>query len=30
MVTNLVGIMFIGVLTSQAFWGANARLPIGG
>jgi phospholipid/cholesterol/gamma-HCH transport system permease protein len=30
MVTNLMGIMFIGVLTSQAFWGVNARLPIGG
>jgi phospholipid/cholesterol/gamma-HCH transport system permease protein len=29
MITNLFGTMFIGVLTSQAFWGANARLPIG-
>ena len=30
MVTNLLGIMVIGVLTSQAFWGMNDRLPIGG
>lgn len=30
MVTNLTGIMLIGILTSQAFWGTNGRLPIGG
>ncbi len=30
MIVNLFGIMFIGLLTSQAFWGANDRLPIGG
>jgi phospholipid/cholesterol/gamma-HCH transport system permease protein len=30
MVVNLLGIMVIGVLTSQVFWGADARLPIGG
>ena len=30
MIINLVGVHFIGVITSQAFWGSNARLPIGG
>ena len=30
MVVNLLGIMVIGILTSQAFWGSDARLPIGG
>jgi phospholipid/cholesterol/gamma-HCH transport system permease protein len=30
MIVGLVGIHVIGVLTSQAFWGTNARLPIGG
>lgn len=30
MVVNLLGIMVIGILTSQAFWGANDHLPIGG
>jgi phospholipid/cholesterol/gamma-HCH transport system permease protein len=30
MIVNLVGIHVIGVLTSQAFWGTNPRLPIGG
>jgi phospholipid/cholesterol/gamma-HCH transport system permease protein len=30
MVVNLVGIHLIGVLTSQAMWGGNARLPVGG
>jgi phospholipid/cholesterol/gamma-HCH transport system permease protein len=30
MIINLLGVHFIGVLTSQAFWGSNARLPIGG
>lgn len=30
MIVNLVGIHVIGVLTSQVFWGATARLPVGG
>jgi phospholipid/cholesterol/gamma-HCH transport system permease protein len=30
MIINLVGIHFIGVLTSQGFWGTNPRFPIGG
>jgi phospholipid/cholesterol/gamma-HCH transport system permease protein len=30
MIVNLVGIHFIGVLTSQSFWGGNPRFPIGG
>ncbi len=30
MVVNLVGIHLIGVLTSELFWGGQARLPIGG
>jgi len=30
MVVNLLGIHFIGTLTSQIFWGGSARLPIGG
>lgn len=30
MVVNLVGISVIGIITSQLFWGGNARLPIGG
>ncbi len=30
MIVNLVGIHIIGVLTTQAFWGGNPRLPIGG
>ena len=30
MIVNLVGVHVIGVLCSQAFWGANAGLPIGG
>jgi phospholipid/cholesterol/gamma-HCH transport system permease protein len=30
MIINIIGIHVIGVLTSQAFWGGNPRLPIGG
>jgi phospholipid/cholesterol/gamma-HCH transport system permease protein len=30
MVVNLIGIHIIGVLTSELFWGGQARLPIGG
>ena len=30
MIINLVGVHFIGVLTSQDFWGSNPHLPIGG
>ena len=30
MIVNLVGVHLIGVMTSQAFWGSNPRLPIGG
>jgi phospholipid/cholesterol/gamma-HCH transport system permease protein len=30
MIVGLVGIHVIGVITSQGFWGANPRLPIGG
>jgi phospholipid/cholesterol/gamma-HCH transport system permease protein len=30
MVTNLIGLMVIGIVTSQAFWGTNDHLPIGG
>lgn len=30
MIVNLVGIHVIGVLTSELFWGGQARLPIGG
>jgi phospholipid/cholesterol/gamma-HCH transport system permease protein len=30
MVVSLLGIHVIGVLTSQLFWGGNARFPIGG
>ncbi|MEX2195962.1 MAG: ABC transporter permease [Thermoleophilaceae bacterium] len=30
MIVNLIGIHFIGILTSQAFWGEDAGLPVGG
>ena len=30
MLVNLVGVHLIGILTSQLFWGGDARLPIGG
>ena len=30
MIVDLVGIHFIGILTSQAFWGGNPNFPIGG
>jgi phospholipid/cholesterol/gamma-HCH transport system permease protein len=30
MFVNIVGIHVIGLLTTQIFWGANARAPIGG
>ncbi len=30
MLVNLIGIHIIGILTSELFWGGNARLPIGG
>ncbi|WP_372790024.1 ABC transporter permease [Paraconexibacter sp.] len=30
MLVNLVGVHFIGMLTSELFWGGDARLPIGG
>jgi phospholipid/cholesterol/gamma-HCH transport system permease protein len=30
MIVNLIGIHFIGIVTSQLFWGGAPRLPIGG
>jgi hypothetical protein len=30
MVVNLIGIHVIALLGTQAFWGGNARAPIGG
>jgi phospholipid/cholesterol/gamma-HCH transport system permease protein len=30
MVVNLIGIHFIGIVTSQLFWGGSPNLPIGG
>jgi phospholipid/cholesterol/gamma-HCH transport system permease protein len=30
MLTNIIGIHFIGILGTQIFWGGNARAPIGG
>ncbi|MHB8694860.1 MAG: MlaE family ABC transporter permease [Solirubrobacteraceae bacterium] len=30
MIVNLVGVHLIGVMTSQAFWASNPRVPIGG
>ena len=30
MIVNIVGIHFIGLLTTQAFWGTNHHLPVGG